>query len=95
MCGRFVQASGAKQLFERMDLPSGSLFDRPRFNVAPTTAIAAIREGRNGCREIVALKWGLIPSFLGERAAGGCFWASSSRRVFVCYADCHCPVRVP
>src|SRR6516162_4329792 len=46
-----------------MDLPSGSLFDRPRFNVAPTTPIAAIRESRNGGRELVALKWGLIPSW--------------------------------
>jgi putative SOS response-associated peptidase YedK len=63
MCGRFVQATGAKQLSERMDLPSGSLFDRPRFNVAPTTPIAAIRASRNEGRELVALKWGLIPSW--------------------------------
>jgi len=60
MCGRFVQATCAKELSERTDLPSGSLFDRPRFNVAPTTPIAAIRESRNGGRELVALKWGLI-----------------------------------
>ena len=46
-----------------MDLPSGSLFEGPRFNVAPTTPIAAIRESRNGGRELVALKWGLIPSW--------------------------------
>ena len=46
-----------------MRIPEGSLFDRPRFNVAPTTPIAAIREGRNGGRELVALKWGLIPSW--------------------------------
>jgi putative SOS response-associated peptidase YedK len=40
-------------------LPAGSLFDRPRFNVAPTTPIAAIRESRSGGRALVALKWGL------------------------------------
>jgi hypothetical protein len=48
MCGRFVQGTGAKQLSERMDLPSGSLFDQPRLSVMPTTPIAAIRESRNG-----------------------------------------------
>jgi putative SOS response-associated peptidase YedK len=63
MCGRFVQAGAPKRLSERMDLPAGSLFDRPRFNVAPTTSIAAIRESRDGGRELVALKWGLIPSW--------------------------------
>jgi putative SOS response-associated peptidase YedK len=41
-----------------MDLPSGSLFDRPRFNVAPTQPIAVIRPG-----ELVALRWGLVPSW--------------------------------
>jgi putative SOS response-associated peptidase YedK len=46
-----------------MKIPEGSLFDRPRFNVAPTTPIAAIRESRNGGRELVALKWGVIPSW--------------------------------
>jgi putative SOS response-associated peptidase YedK len=63
MCGRFVQAGGPKQLSERLKIPEGSLFDRPRFNVAPTTPIAAIRESRSGGRELVALKWGLIPSW--------------------------------
>lgn len=58
MCGRFVQTSSPKTLSERMDLPSGSLFDRPRFNVAPTQTIAVIRPG-----ELVALQWGLVPSW--------------------------------
>src|SRR6202035_1576082 len=52
-----------RHLSERIALPAGSLFDRARFNVAPTTPIAAIRESRDGGRELVALKWGLIPSW--------------------------------
>jgi putative SOS response-associated peptidase YedK len=58
MCGRFVQTSSPKKLSERMRLPEGSLFDRPRFNVAPTQPIAVIRPG-----ELVALRWGLVPSW--------------------------------
>jgi putative SOS response-associated peptidase YedK len=58
MCGRFVQTDSPKKLSERMRLPEGSLFDRPRFNVAPTQPIAVIRPG-----ELVALRWGLVPSW--------------------------------
>ena len=59
MCGRFTLraalASWAKRygVGERLNLP-------PRFNVAPTDGIAAIR--RNGSqRFLVTLRWGLVP----------------------------------
>lgn len=38
----------------------------PRYNIAPTQRILAARQSDAGTREIVALKWGLIPSWAKE-----------------------------
>lgn len=35
----------------------------PRYNIAPSQAVAGIREARGGERELVMLQWGLIPHF--------------------------------
>ena len=45
----------------------------PRFNVAPTQPIAAVRlapEGESPRRELVPLRWGLIPSWAKEPSIG-------------------------
>ncbi len=44
----------------------------PRYNIAPTQMIAAVRPGDNRQRELVSMRWGLIPSwakdvFIGSR----------------------------
>jgi len=43
----------------------------PRFNIAPTQAVAAVRARADGRRELVALTWGLIPSWSKDRVIGG------------------------
>ncbi len=42
----------------------------PRFNIAPTQAVAAVRGRGGGGRELVALTWGLIPSWSKDRGMG-------------------------
>lgn len=60
MCGRFVQHSAPDLLAELFGidrLSQGS----PRYNVAPTQPVLAIRETADGERELVPLRWGLVP----------------------------------
>lgn len=62
MCGRFVRARSASD-YARIfgarrcaDLP-------PSWNVAPGQAVLAVRAGRDGARELVALRWGFVPAW--------------------------------
>jgi putative SOS response-associated peptidase YedK len=60
MCGRYTLNSTSEALaadFELSDVPA---FE-PRFNIAPSQEILAVREGDAGVRECVELRWGLIP----------------------------------
>jgi putative SOS response-associated peptidase YedK len=41
---------------------------RPRYNIAPTTAVDVIRLGENGQRELVPMRWGLIPGWWKKTA---------------------------
>jgi putative SOS response-associated peptidase YedK len=42
----------------------------PRYNIAPSQPVAAIRAGGSGARELTLLQWGLIPSWAKEPAIG-------------------------
>lgn len=69
MCGRFAFYSpkeAVKHLFG-VDYPEPL---EPRFNIAPTQNVAAIRIGGKGEREPVMLRWGLVPSWAKELAIG-------------------------
>jgi len=69
MCGRFTQASPGETvaaLFELSDAPALA----PRYNIAPTQDVSAVRVGAEGRRELVRLHWGLIPSWAKDRAMG-------------------------
>jgi putative SOS response-associated peptidase YedK len=62
MWGRFVQKAPQEKVsseFNIKDAPSKTMFE-PRYNIAPTQMIAAVRELEN-TRETASLKWGLIP----------------------------------
>jgi putative SOS response-associated peptidase YedK len=68
MCGRYTLATpgaevaGAFGLDAVPDLP-------PRYNIAPTQPVAAVRAGAGG-RELVLLRWGLVPSWAGDLSIG-------------------------
>lgn len=62
MCGRFVQYSDPdlyRQEFQ-LDLVCAA---QPRYNVAPSQNILAIRAGQDAKRRLHWLRWGLIPAW--------------------------------
>ncbi|MEJ2386439.1 MAG: SOS response-associated peptidase [Chromatiaceae bacterium] len=62
MCGRFVQYSDPGIYASRFDAeacPAAA----PRYNVAPTQHVLVVRKTEEGRRELVPLRWGLIPSW--------------------------------
>jgi putative SOS response-associated peptidase YedK len=61
MCGRFLLFSDASTLAGLFDL-AGFPELAPRYNIAPTQPVAAVRSGAAG-RECVQLRWGLVPSW--------------------------------
>ena len=69
MCGRFALFTAsdrlAQQFSARLDagLP-------PRYNIAPTQAVLALRDDGDGDRTLNALHWGLIPHWAKDRAIG-------------------------
>jgi len=62
MCGRFVQYSDPEidaSHFDLDDICQAS----PRYNVAPTQRVLAIRGTDEGKRELAPLRWGLVPAW--------------------------------
>ena len=62
MCGRFVQYSHPEIYASRYDLDTQREAS-PRYNLAPTQPVLAVRQRAAGRRELVALRWGLVPSW--------------------------------
>lgn len=69
MCGRFSQAQIAALDREIFKLLSAPAFE-PRYNLAPTDDAAVVRASRSRGRELVPLRWGLIPSWAKDPAIG-------------------------
>ncbi len=69
MCGRFTQASPGETVAALFELPEAPAL-APRYNIAPTQDVAAVRADTAGRRELVHLHWGLIPSWARDRAMG-------------------------
>lgn len=70
MCGRYNLITDADALMEFFELESSLLQTSdlaPRYNIAPSQEVAAVRMGEEG-RELVMLRWGLVP-----------FWARDTR----------------
>lgn len=69
MCGRYLLTSpveSMRTLFDVLERPNL----QPRFNIAPTQDIAAVRRGEEGARHLVLLRWGLIPHWAKEASIG-------------------------
>ena len=65
MCGRFAFYSPSEAAVELFGA-SSSVEIQPRYNIAPTQFIAAIRNDENRERELVMLRWGLVPFWAKE-----------------------------
>jgi putative SOS response-associated peptidase YedK len=68
MCGRFTLTDpDPLRLRRRFNLSeSVELDERPRFNIAPTDPVLAIRENGGGGRSVGRLRWGLMPGRWAE-----------------------------
>ena len=65
MCGRYYSRSEKQQIAERFH--AGNVFEgplAPNFNIAPTTFQPVVRVERDtDLRELVLMRWGLVPHF--------------------------------
>ncbi len=69
MCGRyafFSPAEAVKRTFALDAMPELA----PRYNIAPTQPVPAVRIAGGGVREFAMLHWGLVPRWAKERAIG-------------------------
>ncbi len=69
MCGRFAlhtSLANLQRLFAFMNHPD----TLPRWNVAPSQRILAVRTGGDGKREGVLLHWGLVPFWSRDLSSG-------------------------
>jgi putative SOS response-associated peptidase YedK len=70
MCGRFTLKTPAAEIARQLELPfAGEL--APRFNIAPSQLVAAVRGGEGVVgREVAMLVWGLIPPWTKDPSIG-------------------------
>ncbi len=70
MCGRFTLATPEQDLVVQFNLPDIPDL-QPRYNIAPTQPVAAVRVPTSGRdRELVMLHWGLIPFWAKDPGLG-------------------------
>lgn len=72
MCGRFTLAASPTELAALFELDAADLPAlAPRYNIAPTQSIAAVRAAAaDGRRELVLLRWGFIPAWAKDPSKG-------------------------
>jgi len=69
MCGRFTLRASARVIAEQFGLFALPPF-AARFNIAPTQLAPVVRMRPAAARELVWLRWGLIPSWAQDAAIG-------------------------
>ncbi len=68
MCGRFTLRANLNLILQQFALTEVPDLT-PRYNIAPTQMVPVIRAGASG-RELVMLRWGLIPSWSKDEKMG-------------------------
>jgi putative SOS response-associated peptidase YedK len=72
MCGRFTLRSRLNLLLQQFALEGDEdreSFD-PRYNIAPTQEVFAVRSRVAGQRELASFRWGLVPSWADDLKIG-------------------------
>ena len=62
MCGRFTRKYSWREIWELYRLTSPASNLEPRYNVCPTTIIDTV-VARSSGRELIPMRWGLVPSW--------------------------------
>ncbi len=70
MCGRFALIAPGSAVAEQFALAEAPPL-APRYNIAPTQPVAAVRLNARGERELTHFHWGLIPFWAKDPAIGG------------------------
>jgi putative SOS response-associated peptidase YedK len=70
MCGRYTLSNvDPAQIRRRFELDESARVDEePRYNIAPTDPVLAVRRRDEGPRELGRLRWGLVPGRWAERS---------------------------
>ena len=69
MCGRFAFYSPTEAAAALFGV-EGSVDVEPRYNIAPTQYVAAVRNNADEQRELVMLRWGLVPFWAKDPSIG-------------------------
>jgi putative SOS response-associated peptidase YedK len=70
MCGRFTQTATPAAIAQQFDVHNFPLL-KPRYNIAPSQPVATIRiDSKTMTRQLVLLRWGLIPSWAKDPKIG-------------------------
>ena len=69
MCGRFAFYSPTEAAAALFGV-EGSVDVEPRYNIAPTQYVAAVRNDADEQRELVMLRWGLVPFWAKDPSIG-------------------------
>ena len=69
MCGRFALLATGPMIAEQFGVTVAHEI-APRYNIAPTQPVAAIRLDDGGRRELTYFQWGLIPSWAKDPTIG-------------------------
>jgi putative SOS response-associated peptidase YedK len=70
MCGRFTLVTAEQDLAVQFNLPEVPALE-PRYNIAPTQPVAAVRiTPEADQRELVMLRWGLVPFWADDPKIG-------------------------
>ena len=69
MCGRFAFYSPTEAAAALFGV-EGSVDVEPRYNIAPTQYVAAVRDSADEQRELVMLRWGLVPFWAKDPSIG-------------------------
>jgi putative SOS response-associated peptidase YedK len=63
MCGRFTQNYTWEQVYTFLSVFGPPRNLQPHYNLAPTDTVDVFRLGKDGKRELVSMRWGLIPGW--------------------------------
>jgi putative SOS response-associated peptidase YedK len=69
MCGRYLLLSPPEAMRQLFDVGAVPNFP-PRYNVAPTDTMPVVRRAESGERQLVLLRWGLVPAWSKDLSIG-------------------------
>ena len=72
MCGRITLTSSAREIAQHFELDASDAPAAltPRFNIAPSQEVAAVRIASSGRRVLSLERWGLVPGWADDPAIG-------------------------